>query len=67
MASAMRYVALVCMFVQRCIAFLELLTLADTRHSAILDGTRGGVRPPPLRVSKVSVVELSEKNSDCSQ
>ena len=42
------------------------LSLAGTRHfaSAILDGTRGegGWCDPPLRVSKVCVVELSEKD-----
>ena len=36
-------------------------TFAGTRHFAILDGTRGG-GGNPLRVSKVSVVELSGKD-----
>ena len=37
------------------------LTLAGTRHFAILDGTRGVGATPSLCVSKVSIVELSEK------
>ena len=38
------------------------LTLARTRHFAILDGTRGEGATPPLGVSKLSVVELSGKD-----
>ena len=37
-----------------------MLTLAGTRHFAILDGSRGGGDPPG--VSKLSVVELSGKD-----
>ena len=38
-----------------------MLTLAGTRHFAILDGSRGGGCDPP-GVSKLSVVELSRKD-----
>ena len=39
-----------------------VLTLAGTRHFAILDGIRGGGGVgAPLGVSKVCVVEISEK------
>ena len=40
------------------------LTLAGTRHFAILDGTTGvnGATPLPLGVSNVSIEELSGKN-----
>ena len=37
------------------------LTLAGSGHFAILDGKKGWRRCDPLRVSKTSVVELSEK------
>ena len=39
-----------------------LLTLAGTRHVAILDGTGGGIGATPLGVSKVSVVEPGGKD-----